>query len=478
MFKNLVNAFKTKDVRNKILITIGILLLYRLGCWLPLPGLSPQSFSDSFSGSDSFLSLISAISGNALQNGAFFALGISPYINASIIMQLLTIAIPPLERLSKQGDDGRKKIAQLTRYVTLALAVAQSVGIIISWANSTPSGDIESLPGQVGAIVPGFLFAQNTPVWVCGIVIGALMLAGTTLVMWLGERITEIGVGNGISLLIFTGIISTAGQSIQMAVQKIFRFGTDRQGNSFGDIAHYPENTSNDAMWQLIAFFILVIVIFVLIVFIDLAERRIPIQYAKQIKGRKQYGGQSTHIPIKVNANGVLPIIFATALISFPQLLFSMFVNDGNKDSGKWFVNFYNWWSENLGAGSWAYAIIVALLIFGFSYFYAQIQFNPEEVSRNIQQYGGFIPGIRPGKPTSEYLGRISKRLTFFGAVFLAFIALVPTVIFKAVFGTGEQQLVNAFSATGMLIVVSVALEFDKQLESLLMMKHYKGFLK
>ena len=461
MFKNLVNAFKTKEVRNKILITIGILLLYRLGCWLPLPGLDPDSFSSAFTGDDSFLSLISAISGNALQNGAFFALGISPYINASIIMQLLTIAIPPLERLSKQGDDGRKKIAQYTRYATLILAAAQSVGFIISWNSSS-------------AIVPAFLFGANTPIWICGIVIAVLMLAGTTLVMWLGERITEIGVGNGISLLIFTGIISTAGQAIQMTIQRIFRFGTDRQGNNLADLTAAD---SNSAMWQLIAFMILVLVIFVLIIFIDLAERRIPIQYAKQIKGRKQYGGQSTHIPIKVNANGVLPIIFATALISFPQLLFSLFVNE-TTDSTKWYARFYNWWGANMGASGWPYAIVVSLLIFGFSYFYAQIQFNPEEVSRNIQQYGGFIPGIRPGRPTAEYLSKISKRLTFFGAVFLAFIALVPTLIFTLVFGRAEYQLVNAFSATGMLIVVSVALEFDKQLESLLMMKHYKGFLK
>ena len=461
MFKTLVNAFKAKDVRNKILITIGILLLYRLGCWLPLPGIDPLSFREMSEGS-SFLSLISAISGNALQNGAWFALGISPYINASIIMQLLTIAIPRLERLSKQGDDGRKKIAQLTRYLTLILAVAQSVGIILSWNNSS-------------SLVPGYMFSMNTPTWVIGIVIGLFMLAGTTLVMWLGERITEIGVGNGISLLIFTGIISTAGQSIQLSIQRIFRFGSDRYGRPLGVLS---STESNSALWQLVAFVLLVLFIFILIVFIDLAERRIPIQYAKQIKGRKQYGGQNTHIPIKVNASGVLPIIFATALISFPQMLFSMFINANNEESTKWYARFYRFWEQYLGAGTWAYAIVVALLIFGFSYFYAQIQFNPEDVSRNIQQYGGFVPGIRPGKPTTEYLKRISKRLTFFGAIFLAFIALIPSLIFMNAFGSGDAQLVNAFSATGMLIVVSVALEFDRQLESLLMMKHYKGFLK
>jgi preprotein translocase subunit SecY len=460
MFTTLKNAFKTPDVRKKVLITLGILLLYRLGCWLPLPGLNPTLYSgDYINGEGSFLSLISAISGNALKNGAFLALGVSPYINASIIMQLLTIAIKPLETLSKQGDEGRKKIAQITRYVTLLLGIAQCVGIIISWANS-------------GAIKPGFAFAEATPVWVMGVVIGVFMLAGTTFTMWLGERITETGAGNGISLLIFVGILSTTGQSLQNAIERIAGYS-----NGFSGVQDLGAAARNSATWELGGFLVMVVVIFLFIVFVDLAERKIPIQYAKQIKGRKQYGGQSTHIPIKVNATGVLPIIFATALISFPQLLFSMFVNDATDKSTGWY-RFYDWWSNNLGAGSWAYSILVALLIFGFSYFYAQIQFNPEEVSRNIQQYGGVIPSIRPGRPTAEYLGKISRRLTFFGALFLAVIALIPTILFKAILGQQSSSLINAFSATGLLIVVSVALEFNKQLESLLMMKHYKGFLK
>jgi len=273
-----------------------------------------------------------------------------------------------------------------------------------------------------------------------------ILVAGTSFTMWIGERITSIGVGNGISLIIFVGIVSSAGQGIVYTLQNLF--------------------TDDMAIWQLIGFFGLVIAIFTLIVFVDLAERRIPIQYAKQIKGRKQYGGQSTHIPIKVNASGVLPIIFAMAFITFPQVVCSMFAPNSA---------FYRGWMQWFGTGTALYSVAVGLLILFFSYFYAQIQFNPEEVARNIQQYGGFIPGIRPGKPTSEYLKKISRRLTLFGAIFLAFIAIVPSMIFSFFL---DSVLVNAFSATGLLIVVSVALEFDKQLQSLMMMKHYKGFLK
>ena len=275
------------------------------------------------------------------------------------------------------------------------------------------------------------------------------MIMGSMLTMWLGERITDYGIGNGISLLIFIGIIASAGQGIVATIQSAV--GGDEM-----------------AIWQLVGFIIMVVAVFMLIVFIDSAERRVPVQYAKQIKGRKQYGGQSTFIPVKVNASGVMPIIFATALISFPQMIAQLVAPSSS---------FYIWWMTWLGAGTPIYSVLVALLILGFSYFYASIEFNPEDISRNIQQYGGFINGIRPGKPTTEYLSRISKRLTLFGAIFLAFIALVPSVVFAAVLGN-TSSLVNAFSATGMLIVVSVALEFEKQLQSQLMMKQYKGFLK
>lgn len=432
MFRTLVNAFKNKEIRTKILITIGLLIIYRLGCWLPLPGITSSWYSNEQQ-ADTFLGLLSAITGGALANGAFLAIGISPYINASIIVQLLTIAIPKLEEWSKQGDDGRRKLAVVTRIMTLVLAVAQAAGIVVSTARN--SG------------IATEIFRVTLPLWLVAIFVAVMLIGGSMFTMWLGERITDYGIGNGISLLIFVGILSTAGQSILATIIAI--------------------PTRDTAIWELIGFLALVIVIFGFIVFIDAAERRVPITYAKQIKGRKQYGGQSTNIPIKINAAGVLPIIFATAIITFPQLIASIVAPTSS---------FYNWWMTWLGSGTPIYFVLTGLLILFFSYFYAQIQFNPEDVARNIQQYGGFIPGIRPGKPTAEYLARISKRLTLFGAIFLAIIAIVPSVIFSLVLH--DTTLVNAFSATGLLIVVSVALEFDKQLESQLMMKQYKGFLK
>ncbi|MBR2988927.1 MAG: preprotein translocase subunit SecY [Clostridia bacterium] len=434
MFQTLVNAFKNKEVRTKILITLALLFVYRLGCWLPVPGIS-AAVENSANGADTLLSLLSAITGGALANGAWLAIGISPYINSSIIIQLLTIAFPALERLSKQGAEGRKKINKITRFVALALAIAQAVAITVSWGNS---GGLET------GIFSGFL-AQT---WVVGIFVAVMLISGSMFTLWLGERITENGIGNGISLLIFVGILSTAGQAITASFTLMF------EGNE-------------TAVWELLGFLLMVIIVFGLIVFVDLAERKIPVQYARQVRGRKQYGGQSTFIPLKVNASGVLPIIFATSIITFPQVICQMFF----PTSG-----FYMWYVEWLGSGTWLYAILSGLLILFFCYFYAQVQFNPEEVARNIQQYGGYIPGIRPGKPTYEYLVRISKRITLFGAIYLAFIAIVPSVIFALVIP--NASLVNSLSATGMLIVVSVALEFDKQLESQLMMKHYKGFLK
>lgn len=435
MIETLKNAFKNKEVRNKILITLAMLFIYRLGCYIPIPGIAANVYASTVT-SDSLLGLMSSLTGGALANGAFFAIGITPYINATIILQLLTVAIPRLQEYSKQGDDGKRKLTRITRILTLVLAIAQSAGITVSYANN--------------ASISNTVFGPMTQTWVIAMFVAVILVAGSMLTMWLGERITDYGVGNGISLLIFVGIIASAGLSIVATCQQIAG-GQDQM-----------------AIWELIGFFIMVVAVFLLIVFVDLAERRVQVQYAKQIKGRKQYGGQSTFIPIKVNASGVLPIIFATAIITFPQMIAQMFAPNSD---------FYSWWMQYLGAGTAAYSALVAVLILFFSYFYAQIQFNPTDIAQNIQQYGGFIPGIRPGKPTAEYLGRISKRLTLFGAIFLAFIALVPSLIFALAL-PDNTTLVNAFSATGLLIVVSVALEFDKQLQNLLMMKKYKGFLK
>lgn len=431
MFETLVNAFKIKEIRHKIYFTILLLIVYRLGCYIPVPGIDAEALATQITGND-YLSIMNGITGGALANGTLFAMGIGPYINASIIIQLLTVGIPALERLSKQGEDGRKKIAQITRYCTMALAIIQAVGILVGFGGSS--------------LIDSSIFPNAQ--WLLYIFIVIIFCAGSALTMWLGERITENGVGNGISLLIFVGILASAGLAIVDALQGAFS----------GDQV---------AMWQLIGFLVAVIVIFALIVYVDLAERKIPVQYAKQVKGRKMYGGQTTHIPIRINASGVMPLIFAYALLSFPQLIINMFWPTSNAAV---------WYAKWLGMGSWVYNIVVCILILFFAFFYAQIQFNAEDVSRNIQQYGGFIPGIRPGKPTTEYLSRVNNRITLFGAIFLALVALIPTLIFTAVAGEGSS-LINAFSTTGLLIVVSVALEFDKQLEGQIMMRHYKGFL-
>ena len=426
MFKTIIDAFKVKEIRNKIFITIALILVYRLGCWIPTPGINTEVFSSTVE-SQSFLSLLSSISGGALSQGAILALGISPYISASIIIQLLSIAIPSLERLSKMGEEGRKKIAQYTKYAALLLATIQAVAIVISYSDALNT----------------LLF----PAWLVGLLVVLTLVAGSMFTYWLGEKITALGIANGLSLLIFVGILSTAGNSIYMNLTQIF------SGNM-------------ESLWELLLFVFALVFIFAFIVFMDMAERKVPVQYAKQIKGRKMYGGQSTYIPVRLNATGVMPIIFAMSILTFPQLVMSIFWPNSSA---------FAWYSEWLGAGSWVYIVLVGLLITFFAYFWTQITFNPEDISKQIQQNGGFIPGIRPGKPTAEYLKKISNRITLFGAGFLAIIAIVPSLIFKGISTTGS--LVSAFSATGLLIVVSVALELQKSLESQMLMRNYKGFL-
>ncbi len=429
MFKTLVDAFKNKDIRKKIFITLGLLLLFRLGCWIPVPGINLTVFSEAVSG-QSFLSLLSGISGGALSQGAILALGVSPYISASIIVQLLTLAIPPLERLSKQGEEGRKKIASITKWVTLFLGLAQAIGIVAAFG-----GD---------KLIDLFMGA---PKWVTGACVVIILTAGSMFTYWLGEKITEVGISNGVSMLIFVGILSTAATSMYASLKSAFT----------GNI---------DELWNILIFLVVLVLIFALIVMMDGAERKVKVQYAKQIKGRKMYGGQSTYIPVKLMGTGVMPIIFAMSFLSFPQIIMSIFCPTSGAAT---------WYSTYLGAGSWAYSVVLGLLILFFAYFYAQMSFNPEDISKQIQSNGGFIPGTRPGKPTAEYLKKISNRITLFGAIFLAFIAIVPTLVFKAI---GSGGLINAFSATGMIIVVGVALEVNKALEQQLMLKNYRGFLK
>lgn len=439
MFETIKNAFGTKEIRVKIWATLLLLLVYRIGCFVPVPGLNVSVISQALeqSSAASFLNVISAITGGSLSQGTLFALGIIPFINSSIIMQLLTLIIPKLEEMSKDGEEGRKKITQITRYVAIVLGAIQAIGIAFMWKNY---------------IDPIYGMQKN---WLAMIYVIVILVGGSVMVMWLGERITEYGIGNGTSLIIFVGILSTAGTSLLNAFRTV--------------------PTDPNKLWNIFGFLILVVALFAFIVFMDGGERRITVQYAKQVKGNKMYGGQTTFIPIRVNASGVMPIIFASSFIMFPQMIISFIPKLAESKFGVW-------WMRNLttSGGTWwgslIYYIFLVVFIIFFAYFYSMIQFNPEDVSKNIQQYGGFIPGIRPGKPTSDYLKRINNRITLFGAIFLSIICVIPTFLFNVI--GKDIGLSSAFSATGLLIVVSVALEFNKSLESQIMMRHYKGFLK
>lgn len=439
MFETIKNAFGTKEIRVKIWATLLLLLVYRIGCFIPVPGINVSMISKALekSSAASFLNVISAITGGSLSQGTLFALGIIPFINSFIIMQLLTLIIPKLEEMSKDGEEGRKKITQITRYVAIVLAVIQAIGIVFLWKDN---------------IDPIYGMQKN---WLAMIYVIVILVGGSVMVMWLGERITEYGIGNGTSLIIFVGILSTAGTSLLNAFRTV--------------------PTDPNKLWNIFGFLILVLALFAFIVFMDGGERRITVQYAKQVKGNKMYGGQTTFIPIRVNASGVMPIIFASSFIMFPQMIISFIPKLAESKFGVW-------WMRNLttSGGTWwgslIYYIFMVVFIIFFAYFYSMIQFNPEDVSKNIQQYGGFIPGIRPGKPTSDYLKRINNRITLFGAIFLSIICVIPTFLFNVI--GKDIGLSSAFSATGLLIVVSVALEFNKSLESQIMMRHYKGFLK
>lgn len=418
MFKTLANAWKIEDLRKKILYTLMILLVYRIGVTIPVPGVNASYVAESV-GSYTALEFLNMMSGGGLENMSLFALGISPYLNASIVMNLLTIAIPALEKLSKDGEEGQKKISKITRYVAVGLAVIQAVGIILGLGSS--------------AVQSTSLFNYIT-IFLC-------LAAGTALLMWLSELIDQKGIGNGLSMIIFTGMVA-------QVPSQVFSIGSAVASGALSILG-------------LIFVILGILVIITAITFVDQAERRVPVQYAKRVVGRKMFGGQSTFVPIKVNQSGVMPIIFAMTFVQFPAMIAQFWPDSA----------FYAWYSKFLGTGSVLYALIYAVLIIFFTYFYAQIAFNPVDVSKNIQQYGGFIPGIRPGKSTSDYLNRILIRLTLFGAIFLAILAVIPTLF------TTLTKITSSFSATGLLIMVSVALETAQLLEAQMMMRHYKGFL-
>lgn len=434
MFKTIRNAWAIPDLRSKLLFTLMIVIVFRIGSVIPVPFLDMNALSDVMNANgvttgNSMLAYLNTLSGGAFSNATLFAMGVSPYINSSIIMQLLTIAIPPLERMAKEGETGRKKIATITRYVTVALGLIQGTAYFVYLHNE-----------RITVYNEGFSF------WFAAIVIILTFTAGTALMMWMGEQINKNGIGNGISILLFAGIVARLPWTINVLAQ-YFTLGFS------GSVQYFI----------LVPFWvILFLAVIWIITFMQDSERRIPIQYAKRVVGRKMYGGQSSHLPIKVALGGVMPVIFASSILSIPSTI-EMFV----QPTGFW-AGFF----AAFRADGWAYALIYFLLILMFAYFYTSIQYNPVEMANNLKQNNGTIPGIRPGTPTAEFIRKILSRITLIGALFLAFIALVP-IIYSSV--TGLRGL--TMGGTSVIIMVGVALETVKQLESQMMMRHYKGFL-
>jgi preprotein translocase subunit SecY len=405
-----------------MLYTILMLIVYRIGAHVPVPGID-ATFVAGQVNSSALGSFVDLFAGGGLTNFSLFALGIIPYVTASIIMNLLTMALPPLERMSKEGPEGRKKIASITRYAGVGLGLIQAIGMLTIFGKDA-------------------ILNTGTPMILNYITIVLCLTAGTALIMWIGEHITENGVGNGISLLIFVSIVSRLPSEVIKYI---------------GNIA-----LGTTSIFTFLIVIVAALAIVTGITFIDLGERRIPVQYAKRVVGRKIYGGQSTHIPMKINSSGVLPLIFAMTLVQFPGMLMQFFTSKEGMAG----------YDAVMGADKPLYLVLFALLIFFFTFFYSQVTFNPVDVSKNLQQNGGFIPGIRAGKPTSDYLQKILVRVTLFGAIFLALVATVPTL------GATLAGFNSPFGATSLLIMVSVSLETTRQLESHMMMRHYKGFLK
>lgn len=437
MLETLKNAFKVKEVRNRILFTLAMLVIIRFGCQLPVPGVNRQFFSQWFeqqtAGSFGFFD---AFTGGSFLNMSVLALNITPYITSSIIMQLLTIAIPKLEEMQREGEDGRKKIAAITRYVTVGLALIESSAVAIGFGNQgLLEGDVVALDYVVVIVA---------------------LTAGSAFLMWIGERITENGVGNGISIVLVINIIS-------------------RIPSDFANLYdQFVRGAETIALGVVAAFVILAVVVgmIVIVVLLNGGTRKIPVQYAKKIQGRRTVGGQSSSIPLKINTAGVIPIIFASSLMQFPIVICQMLNYTG---TGVWAqillgLNSNNWCRPSMPQYSLGLLVYVVLVVF-FAYFYTSITFNPLEVSNNIKKQGGFIPGIRPGKPTTEYLNKILTYIIFIGAIGLIIIAIIP-YFFNGVFGANVS-----FGGTSLIIIVSVVLETMKQIESLLLVRNYKGFL-
>ena len=426
MLSSLVQAFKVPELRNKILFTLGILVLYRFGAYLPVPGIPFQAFADSFSQQGVSMVMLDLFTGGALSNFSVFALGIMPYITASIIMQLMQGVIPAVGRWAKEGETGRRRITQVTRYLTLGLGLINAIGYLFLFKSEAY----------------GVFFSTAVPEIVTDILVVFTLVVGTALIMWMGELITQHGVGNGMSLIIFVSIISSVPSAIFSSINL------------------------NADMGMGIAVTVLILVVVLLcipaIIFVERAQRRIPISYAKRVQGRKVMGGQSSYLPIKINAAGVIPIIFASCLIYFPAQIAALFNVD-------WLTM-----AANAISAGWVNWILTALLIVFFAYFYTSIVFNPEDTAENLQRQGGFIPGIRPGQNTVQYIKDVLHRVTLPGAIFIAAIAVIPSILFYFT----NNSLIQAFGGTSILIMIGVALDTMNKIESQLKMYNYDGFFK
>lgn len=430
MIDGIQNVFKIPELKKRILYTFGLLAVYRVGAFIPTPGIDSQALARYFENvQGTILGFFNMFSGGALEQMAVFALGIMPYISASIILELLTVVVPYLEKLKKEGEQGRKKINQYTRYGTVVLSMIQGLGIAIGLENMDVGGS-SVVP------VPGWSFRLMTMI---------TLTAGTTFIMWLGEQITERGIGNGISLIIFAGIVARIPSAI----------GSTWTQLRLGEMSPF----------LFLGIVVLMIGVVAAIVFMEAGHRRIPIQYAKRVVGRRMYGGQSTHLPLKINTSGVIPPIFASSIMVFPATI-AQFV--GGQHPG----GFLETMVQQLSPGTILYAVLSIIMIIFFAYFYTAIIFNPLDVSDNMRKYGGFIPGIRPGKKTAEYIDRTLSRLTLVGALYLSFIVILPTYLVQMF------HVPFFFGGTGLLIVVGVAMDTMQQVESHLVMRHYDSFIK